>query len=190
MSILVNKKEDSINSEEMKEYLVCEWALSYGIFLNKARRFKEKEKADKADWFKDYGFVSLGYSVKLNNVNTKDLERIIGRPLNEPDGAFMGCSSQVYIIDQESWDNLMTLDTEKAKEKAEKTRLENIQYYKDIIYRCESQSNLYTKEEAKRARTNYNNLYNEGGEGYVSLFYTIDEYKYAKRRLEELQLML
>ena len=33
----------------------------------------------------------------------------------------------------------------------------------------------------------YNDLYNEGGEGYVPHFYTKDEYEYYKERLNKLE---
>lgn len=51
--------------------------------------------------------------------------------------------------------------------------------------------NLYsTREEVNAARKRYNDLYNEGGEGYVPVFYTVDDYENAKKVLEELRSLL
>lgn len=44
-----------------------------------------------------------------------------------------------------------------------------------------------TKSEAKQARINYNNLYNEGGYGYVPHFASADEIEAAKAELETLR---
>ena len=71
--------------------------------------------------------------------------------------------------------------------KGTKERAGKIEYYKWAIAACEKQKKLYTNEEANEARRNFINVYNEGGEGFVPHFYTIDEYEEAKRKLEVLE---
>ena len=43
-----------------------------------------------------------------------------------------------------------------------------------------------TKEEAAKKRREYNNLYNEGGCGFIPHFWTVDEYEDAKKELHKL----
>ena len=78
----------SIISEDkqMKEYLVCEIAYSYGISLCKARRFTEEEKNSCADWFKDRAFslISDSPNIKLKYISWDDVYKI----LNERDCTF------------------------------------------------------------------------------------------------------
>lgn len=77
----------------------------------------------------------------------------------------------------------------KRKEKSRKEKKEteeSIAECRKIIEQCEKQEKLYTKEEAVKKRRDYNNLYNEGGEGYVPHFYTIEEYEFTKTKLNEL----
>ena len=81
---------------------------------------------------------------------------------------------------------MIELNEHKKKEKEKRETEEAIDGCKKIIERCEKQEKLYTKEEAAQKRRAYNRLYNEGGEGYVQHFYTIDEYEWNKTRLNEL----
>ena len=171
----------------MEEYLVLENAYVYGISLQKARRFTEEEKLNYADWFKERGFVSLGKPVKLNEIKQCDLESIESIDLSKPDGEFNGSSNMSYIINEEVWEALITLNESKRKDRVQKEKQEKESDYKEIVQACEAAPKLYTPEEAKQARINYNNLYNEGGEGYVPHFYTVDEYEWAKKNLAELE---
>lgn len=172
----------------MEEYLILENAYAYGISLQKARKFTENEKVHYADWYKERGFVGLGESVKLDEIRQEDLESIESIDLSKPDGEFNGSSNVAYIIKEEVWDALVALNESKRKERIRKEKQEKVREYQAIIKACETTSKLYgTSEEAKQAMVNYNNLHNEGGEGYVPHFYTVDEYEWAKRKLAELE---
>ncbi len=61
----------------MEEYLVCEVAYSYGIYLHKARRFTEEEKQGLAEWFKNEGFVGIGDSTKLKYISWVDVRKVL-----------------------------------------------------------------------------------------------------------------
>lgn len=171
----------------MEEYLVCEWSLSYGIYLGKARRFTADEKKKYADWFKEYGFAGIKGTddIKLEYLGIDELEATIPS-LDKPDGAFSGCSNKVYIINQDQWDRLVALDSRKKAEEQERKRLDDIKECQEIIENCKRQGKLYTKEEAAGLRDNYNDLYNEGGWGFVPHFYTVEEYEYALDRIKKL----
>lgn len=109
----------------------------------------------------------------------------------ESDGQFTGSSGNVYIINQDEWDELVQMNSEKEKTVKRKDLEENIVSWKQIVQRCEAikaAGNLYgTKEEAQKAKEKYNDFYNEGGDGYVPHFWTVEEYEDAKIKLTELQ---
>lgn len=169
----------------MKEYLVCEYAMAYGISLRKARRLTEEEKMHVADWYKEKGFVGLPKTnIDLEYIDWQDMRKILGD--RKEDGSFQGCNNSVYIITNDEWIALVNLNDAKKLEKEFTTKMKEIKECKNTIEACEKQSKLYTLDEAKKKAREYNNLYNEGGFGHVPHFYTMEEYEHAKRRLSEL----
>ena len=168
----------------MEEYVVCEVAYSYGIYLHKARRFTEEEKQGLAEWFKNEGFVGIGDSTKLKYISWVDVRKVLKD--KKADGGFSGCSNSAYIISEDEWNTLTELNEKKRAEKEKKEAEKSIAGYRQIIEQCEKQEKLYTKEEAAEKYRDYNRLYNEGGEGYVPHFYTIEEYEFAKAGLSKL----
>ena len=168
----------------MKEYLVCEVAYLYSIYLRKARRFTEEEKEGLAGWFKNEGFVGIGDSTKLKYISWIDVREVLKD--RKDDGSFSGCSNCAYIISEDEWNTLTELKEKKRAEEEKKKTERSIAGYRQIIEQCEKQEKLYTKEEATEKYGNYNRLYNEGGEGYVPHFYTIEECEFAKNKLNEL----
>lgn len=169
----------------MTTYLVLEHAYSYGYSLCTARRLTDAEKTHKLPEYWDLCFVDLGGSIDLRHIRGDDplVYSIITRPY---DGSFDGCSNQAYIITQEEWDQLIELDKAKGAEKARKKREESRELWTSILHDCERQSHLYTREEAAAARKRWRDTQNEGGEGYMPRYRTIDDYEQAKARLAEL----
>lgn len=70
----------------------------------------------------------------------------------------------------------------KAKEIAEK-----IESYEEIIKAAEKQADIPTRKEAKARMKHYNDIHNEGGEGYVPYIISLEEYEQAKQKLAELR---
>jgi len=62
---------------------------------------------------------------------------------------------------------------------------ENREWAAEIIKKGDLQEKLYTAEEIRAKTIRYNNLYNEGGEGYVPTWVSKDEYEEAKRILSK-----
>lgn len=58
---------------------------------------------------------------------------------------------------------------------------------KETIQKAEAQTDIPTIAVAKKRLTAYNNLYNEGGEGYLPTIITLEEYELAKKTLESHQ---
>lgn len=170
----------------MKEYLVCEVADNYGVSLLHARRFNNGEKAGYSEWFRENGFVGISSYpiIDLKEINWIDVRNILNN--RKLDGSFCGCSNSAYIVTEDEWNKLIALNDQKRNERLAKEKAEDIEYYKKVIQACESQQELYTKDESIAKAKEWNDIHNEGGEGFIPHFYTIDEYEYAKKKLEEL----
>ena len=169
----------------MKEYLVCH--IDGRGQLTKARRLTDEEKSQYVKEFR--AFVGIrGESIDLKYLMFDEILNYLDR---ESDGQFTGSSGNVYIINQDEWDELVQMNSEKEKTVKRKDLEENIVSWKQIVQRCEAikaAGNLYgTKEEAQKAKEKYNDFYNEGGDGYVPHFWTVEEYEDAKIKLTELQ---
>lgn len=168
----------------MKEYLTVEYAPGYGIGLQKARRFTEEEKKKYAEQYRELGFIETGDRIKLEHVKFESLSEVLNG--EGSDGFFPGSDNYVWIITKEQWERFIELNAVEKEEAEKREREEQICLYRGIITECEKQGTLYTVEEAKAKTKTYNDINNEGGEGYVPHFYTKAEYDYAKERLAEL----
>jgi hypothetical protein len=163
---------------------VLHWAFSYGLSLDEARHFTEKEKENYADWYKDLGLVGTGTTMELENlnVNTPEVQDILSR---ESIGSFKGCANNAYEITDEEWEALAELNRRAGVEEEIKQTEDDIARCQSIIDHC-SRIQLHTAEEAKRLRREYANAQNEGGEGYIPHFYTYDELSLAESDLKQL----
>lgn len=168
----------------MEEYLVCHIHLGYSPELNHARRLNEEEKTHYASWFRNIGFISIGESIELTHLDDLIVRNFLNR--EKSDGEFISTSGEVYIISQVEWDKLLKMEKLQEELLYRKERDEKIAELQDTISKCEAAEKLYTIDEANKKRKQYNNFYNEGGEGYIPHFWTIDEYEYAKEKLNEL----
>lgn len=169
----------------MKEYLVCAWAMAYGVSLHKARRFNEEEKLHVAEWYRELGFVNIAECVELEYLGRLDVFNVLGN--RKEDGSFQGYGNSAYIITEQEWNQLVCLNNTKKQEKERLAHIEKIKEYEEILISCEKQERLYTQEEAKKKRKKYNDLYNEGGYGFIPHFYTVEEYEFAKEQLCKLK---
>lgn len=168
----------------MKEYLVCQVAFSYGVSLLRARRLTEEEKAHYTEEYRERGFKPTTDPVELKELDWKDVRKVLNN--RSEDGSFDGCSNFAYIISEDEWDELLALNQELEKKKI----LNELEEYKRILAVYEKQEKLYTAEEAKEQRKRYNDVHNEGGEGYVPPYYTIEQYNCYKDKVSELEKLL
>ena len=169
----------------MKTYLTVEHASGYGISLQTARRLTEEERTHYAAEYQDYMFIGMGAHTDLPHLTWCDLPM---RGIRQADGSFPGSGSRVWIITQAEWDALLALEQQRADEAGRKEREETIEYLVATISEAEAQSDIPERAEAKRRMRAYNDVYNEGGEGYVPHIISREEYETAKdllRRLRE-----
>lgn len=168
-------------------YTVLEWAHSYGMSIVSARRFYEHEKKGYSEWYRDHAFLAFDDSVNLV-LSTSDpdphFREIVLRPA---DGSFLSCSNQAWIITEEEKAYILALNDKRRAEKAAAERAKELRYWRGVVAKCEQQGKLYTRQEAAERARKYNDLFNEGGEGYVPKFWTIDEYETAKAYVAKLE---
>ena len=173
----MKQKEHGANS-----ITVLEHAYSYGFSIAEARRFRDDEKQIYAEWFWERGMVSLGRdgTVDLPFVSLDDA--LVNDILNRPaDGEFIGCSNAAWIISAAEKEQLLALNKQNEAKKKE----EEIAYLRTRLKDLES-AKLYTEEEAEAAKKRWNDIQNQGGEGYVPHYPTFAEYESIKNRLSEI----
>lgn len=165
--------------------IVLEDAYAYGFSICEARRLNDDEKAKYSDWYKDHGMVSVGNHINLPFVTWEDalVSEILHRP---SDGEFFGCSNTARIITDAEKEALIALNERNEAKKKDEERTNEIVYLRTRLNKLES-AKLYTEEEAKVARKMWNDIQNEGGEGYIPHFPTYGEYDAIKQRLNELE---
>lgn len=84
----------------MKEYLVCH--IDGRGQLTKARRLTDEEKSQYVKWIRDRAFVGIrGESIDLKYLMFDEI--LITWIENQTD-QFTGSSGNVYIINQDEWD--------------------------------------------------------------------------------------
>ena len=88
-----------------------------------------------------------------------------------------------YVITKDIYDKLLQYE---MKQKTNK-KIEEIERYKNYIAKCEKHQ-LYHEQDIPNLRKQYNNLHNEGNEGYIPHFYTFEEYEFYKKELNKLLL--
>lgn len=165
----------------METFIALEYAPAYEISIMDARRFTEEEKKDFAEWFRDVGMTSVGPSTYLPGVTWEDL------PRRQPDGSFCGCSNHAWIISEAERDHYLALNSERVRASRIKELHGDLDYYRSIIANASRQSDLPSREEARRREKRWNDINNDGGDGYVPHVYSRDEYDWATAKVQELE---
>lgn len=160
------------------------WFYCYDNELIIARRPTEEEKARYADWAKEAIIFGTGESIELKYVKNTDIpsEWWTDRKY----WTLPGSGNQAIEVSDEEWDMLLALNRQREKEVEAKKRQEKIQGLQEYIAKAEKQKSIPTPEEAKCLRKQWNDLYNEGGEGFVPTFINTEQYTRAKEQLAEL----
>lgn len=165
--------------------LVLEYAYSYGLFIGEARRLTDQEKVKFVDSFKEIGLVGVEEQIELPHLTSRDtlVAEILARP---SDGEFCGCCNTARIISAEERNQLLALNEQRRITKEREDRKDEIVALRKLLSNYEHRK-LYTEEEVALARKQWNDVQNEGGEGYVPYFATYERYEALKKRLAELE---
>ena len=89
-------------------------------------------------------------------------------------------------ISKDEYDLLLAASEKAAADNDEKETAEEIAEIRTLLAAADPQADIPSPEEAKARREAYNNLYNEGGEGYVPQIIDSRQYEMLTARLAEL----
>lgn len=156
---------------------------SYPNELVEVRLPTEEEKAQHYAGWADGLIIGTGNSVPVPYVKFWDIP---SEWKTRDHWALLGCYNRCYEISDEEWNWVISLNAQREAEKKEKERQEDIEWYQSVIRKAERQPDIPTPEEAARRRKRWNDVYNEGGYGYVPDIIDSARYARAKQRLQEL----
>lgn len=160
-------------------YRVVNCQLGYATELSLARKLTEEEQTHYSAEWRDRLFqaVPSGQRLSLSHVDLPAVSDLLcGRP---DDGAFVSGGGQLYIISDEEWSRLAAMEQEavaaqEAKERSEKRS--RLLQRKEAAERQMKNGKLPSAAECKALADSWNNLQNEGGEGYLPHYYSDEEY--------------
>lgn len=162
---------------------------STGSELIISRRLTETEKEQYLPEYRDLIFLGADEAhIALDHLYSYEIRPVIAG--QQADGEFPGSGNQAYIISDAQWDELIAMNQAKAEAKRaeqEAAEIESLRIRKAAAERQMVDGKLPTKEEVRKLAAQYDELHNEGGEGYVPHYYSDDEYASICARLEELQ---
>lgn len=161
--------------------VTLEYADGYGASIQTARRLTDAEKTHYSDEWKEKIFIGTSDEIKLDYIKWSDL------PKRTPDGAFNGCSNRAWEISEDEKTALIALNDARAEAKTAHENAEEIKEIESAIAEADKQKDIPTKAEAERRMKAYNDLNNEGGEGFVPHIYSKEEYVFLNKRLSELK---
>lgn len=116
--------------------------------------------------------------------NPNGIKKIWGMPIGFPNDEIAKEYEEwiAKIIEDGTSDEVKEYNRQK-KDLETKRKVEGA---KKLIEEAEKQKDIPSKEEAARRMKHYNDIVNEGGEGYVPHIVSMEEYTKAKKFLEEI----
>lgn len=170
------------------EFWVLHTELGCDSTIHRARYLTDAECAAKglADWCYGYMMVAIGDSISVPHINWGSVATL---GIRKSDGTFMGAggTTMATIITDAEREMLIAVNAGREAAKIAQEKQETIASLQKEIACAEKQRTIYaTPEEAKSAAKRYNEIHNEGGEGYVPHFYHKAEVESMKARLAEM----
>lgn len=167
-----------------------EWADSYGFTIQDACEPTAEELVGyRAECAGRLLFsINPETQIKLDHFSCQDL---IDFDLGIATRFFQGCGNRAWIIDEEMEKKLVARDAVNRAQIEKMNRDERIHELEHYIARAETviahRGRLMTAQEITVAAKRYNDINNEGGEGYVPSYISAEGYATAKTELLELQ---
>lgn len=163
---------------------VFEWCYTLDNMVQEARPLNEEEKKGyNPDWAESL-LCAVGDGVALPYVSSNDIPHEWWK--TRKIWQFNGFGNQAVEISDAEWDWLIQLNARREDEKKEKERQNDIRYYQSVIAQAEKQRDIPSPEEAARRRKLWNDVNNEGGEGYIPTIINTVQYESAKEQLVKL----
>ena len=177
----VNLTEDYINKRRLKTFPFFSWHFGGTDKTVGLARWATVEEEANYNHANVFDLAKAIEQTSLEDITFEDVKKVI--TTSDQDGFLY--NDALYVITNEQKEALINYNTNN-KIKKEKAQLnEEIYYYKKVIKECKNHK-LYHKEDIEKIKKQYNNIHNEGGEGYIPHFYTYEEYEHAKKLLSKL----
>lgn len=173
----VNLTEDYINKRRLKTFPFFSWhfgGTDKTVGLARWATVKEEANYNHANVF---DLAKAIEQTPLEDITFEDVQKVI--TASDNDGFLY--NDALYVITNEQKEALLNYNTKEILEKENK----QINYYKELIKNIEKHK-LYHAQDVRKMKKQYNDIHNEGGEGYIPHFYTFEEYEYAKKQLAKL----
>lgn len=148
-------------------------------FLATVRRMPDEEQQRYTEGYRGRMMLLTGEPVCLPALSDEDVYALAHIADKDVEGYLPSSSGELYALTDDEWAVLIAANQRSAAAKAAAERAGRIDYLRDLLARADAQrvdGNLPSADEAKEQARRYNNVYNEGGDGYVPHYYTQAEY--------------
>lgn len=173
----VNLTEDYINKRRLKTFPFFSWHFGGTDKTVGLARWATVEEEANYNHANVFDLAKAIEQTSLEDITFEDVKKVI--TTSDQDGFLY--NDALYVITNEQKEALINYNTKEILEKENK----QINYYKELIKNIEKHK-LYHAKDVERMKKQYNDIHNEGGEGYIPHFYTFEEYEYAKKLLSKL----
>lgn len=173
----VNLTEDYINKRRLKTFPFFSWHFGGTDKTVGLARWATVEEEANYNHANVFDLAKAIEAIPLEDITFEDVQKVI--TTSDNDGFLY--NDALYVITNEQKQALLNYNTKEILEKENK----QINYYKELIKNIEKHK-LYHAQEVRKMKKQYNDIHNEGGEGYIPHFYTFEEYEYAKKQLAKL----
>ena len=173
----VNLTEDYINKRRLKTFPFFSWHFGGTDKTVGLARWATVEEEANYNHANVFDLAKAIEKIPLEDITFEDVKKVVTTSNN--DGFLY--NDELYVITNEQKEALLNYNTKEILEKENK----QINYYKELIKNIEKHK-LYHAKDVERMKKQYNDIHNEGGEGYIPHFYTFEEYEYVKKQLAKL----
>lgn len=173
----VNLTEDYINKRRLKTFPFFSWHFGGTDKTVGLARWATVEEEANYNHANVFDLAKAIEKIPLEDITFEDVQKVI--TTSDNDGFLY--NDALYVITNEQKEALLNYNTKEVLKKENK----QINYYKELIKNIEKHK-LYHGKDVKKMKKQYNDIHNEGGEGYIPHFYTFEEYEYAKKQLAKL----
>lgn len=173
----VNLTEDYINKRRLKTFPFFSWHFGGTEKTVGLARWATVEEEANYNHANVFDLAKAIEQTPLEDITFEDVQKVI--TASDNDGFLY--NDALYVITNEQKEALLNYNTKEILEKESK----QINYYKELIENIEKHK-LYHAQDVRKMKKQYNDIHNEGGEGYIPHFYTFEEYEYAKKQLAKL----
>lgn len=173
----VNLTEDYINKRRLKTFPFFSWHFGGTDKTVGLARWATVEEEANYNHANVFDLAKAIEETPLEDITFEDVQKVI--TTSDKDGFLY--NDALYVITNKQKEALLNYNKKEILEKENK----QINYYKELIKNIEKHR-LYHAQDVEKMKKQYNDIHNEGGEGYIPHFYTFEEYEYAKKQLAKL----